>query len=233
MNETFEEIIRNDEPLNKLIKDKEINVFSNFSKGSYSDELKLYIEDAYYASFKEIYGKHIGTESEGKITALLNSIEFLATSETKNLIAQDVQFKLEDSYTKLCALKNSLTNDEELKLNPTEINLSLSTTLIDILNKFGNYTNVKEYKNKIIICCLDICDLVAKASPKKETFKYAIYNMMVNNLEKIEDFDSLKERFDGHTNRISKKRKGVEVKYWIWIIVVVLIFVIRLLSKMD
>ena len=233
MSETFEEIIRNDEPLSKLLNDKAINVFSNFSKGTYSNELKLYIEDSYYASFKEIYGKHIGTESEGKITALLNSIEFLATPETKNLIALDVQFKLEDSYTKLCALKNLLTNDEELKLNPTEINLSLSTTLIDILNKFGNYSNVKEYKNKIIICCLDICDLVAKASPKKEPFKYAIYNMIVNNLEKIKDFGSLKERFGGHTHKITKKRKGVEVKYWIWIIVVVLIFVIRLLTKLD
>jgi len=40
MNEAFEGIIRNDESLTKLLKDKEINVFSNFSKGECSIELK-------------------------------------------------------------------------------------------------------------------------------------------------------------------------------------------------
>ena len=234
MQETLEDVIKNDAALNKLLNNKEISVFSNFSKGKYDEEFKIQIQDLYYESFKEIYKKNIETNSGGVITSLLRSVKFLATKETKDLIVADLEAVLEDSYKKLNLLEKSISNnEEEMIIRILGVKEVLGPIVTNIINKFDDYDNIKEYKNKIITCCLDICDLVATVSPKKETFKYALYNMVINNLEKIKNFDSLKGRFDKHRGKISQKRTGVEIKYWIGVGVTALLILLKLLSNFS
>jgi len=230
VNETLEELISNDKSLNQLLRDKEINTFSNFSKVKDNEQLKVYIQDLYYSIFVEIYQKHIGTEKEGIVNALLRSSEALATQKTKDLIATDLESALEKSYKHLTQFEELLNDEQGQLLLSAKLDAALSSVVINIINKFGDYEHVKEYKSKIISRCLDICDQVAKANPKKYPFKYAIYNMIINNLQKIKNLDPLQERFSQHNKKISNKRTGIEIRYWIGVAIAIALLILRLLS---
>ena len=234
-NEEFDLVIQNDETLNRLLNENELGVFANFSNKAFeSDDFKRYIDTAYRASFKTIFQKYLGTSEEGKVTTLLRSVSVLATSEFKEEIFQDLNDVLETAYQKLDAFrkltaKNATVN--ELVLVQNNIDEGLSFLVIDVINKFGNQRSLMANKERILACSLDICDGVSHADPKNETLKYAVYNVLINTLEKINDFGPLKDRYEGHKSKISKKRTGVEVKYYLWTAFVIIIIIVRILIR--
>jgi hypothetical protein len=232
-NENFQEILEKDESLVKLLDQKDINIFTNFSKANYSEEFKEYISKRYYDAFEEIYTKNIGTETAGKITSLLRSVEFLSTYSTRDKIIDLFLPTLEKAHNDLEAFKQYLNNEDLMIKNGDLLDESLTPIIVNIFNKFDSYESVKEYKIKILTSAFDICDAVASANPKKFQVKYATYNAVMNNIEKVYRFETLKGRFEQHSSRISKKRTGVEVKYIIWVVIVVLLILFRILRHLD
>lgn len=229
----FEEIITNDIKLSKLLNDKTITGFTDFSRSNYTGEFKTYIEDKYIASFKDILKTGIETKNETKINALIRTIEFLASEKSKMLLEEDLLPILLMSHKNLLHVKELINNENQLITIGNKLDNALSSTTINILNKLDSTANISDYKNKIINVALDICDSTSKASPKNETVKYAIYNVIMNNLLKITDLGEAKERYGFHNSKISQKRTGIEVKYWLGVVAVVVFIIIRILLKLK
>lgn len=231
--EKFEEIINQDEDLNALLRRNEITVFSNFSKKEYSPELIDYIQESYFQSFQEIIVQSEEGKNGGKITALLRSVEYLATPQTKDRIVEVLLIPLEKAEQHLKEISESMPqmNAGDFITLGKRIDKSLNSVTINIFNKFDDYAQIEDYRNKIVKHSLDICKSVAGANPKRETFKYAVYNVVINNLEKIKRRGPLKERFQKHHKNISQKRTGIEVKYWAGIVITIILIILKILSR--
>lgn len=236
-NEEFDLIIANDETLNRLLNEKELGVFANFSNKAFQSEaFKRYIDVSYRESFKTIFQKYLGTSDEGKVNTLLRSVPSLATPEFKEEIYKDLNQVLDVAYNKLDVFRKLIRNNahqNELFVIRKNIDEGLSFLVIDIINKFGHETSVMVNKERILTCSLDICDEVSNADPKNETFKYAIYNVIINVLEKINDFGLLKDRYEKHTSKIATKRTTVDVKYYLWTAFVIIIIIVRILFRLS
>lgn len=234
-NKTFEDIILNDKDLNMLLNTKEIAGLSDFSRLSINSEFKEYIKETYYQSFKSIFKTYSDSNfNEAKINSLLRSVDYLATDEVKDSIALHISPILDTSIESLENVKKLvLSNHPKIETQGLVLDDALSSIVINICNKFDSNTDIMTKKKKIIELCLDICDDVSKVNPKKEPFKYAINNMIINNLEKINNFDSLEARFKIATSKISNKRTGIEIKYWLFVAVIVILLISKFLSKMN
>lgn len=231
--EDFEQTLANDESLVKLLEQKDINILTNFSRGNYSDKFKEYISKRYYDAFQDIYAKNTSEETVGKVTSLLRSVEFLSTPSTRDKIVELLLPTLEKAAKDLEAFKQYIHDEKLLIENGDLLDNSLTPVVTNIFNKFGEYEPVKEYKSKILNSAFDICDAVASANPKKYPMKYATYNAVMNNIEKVYSFDDLKGRYDQHNSKISRKRTGVEVKYVIGVIAIILLILFRILKRLD
>jgi len=232
--EAFEETIKNNPAVFKLLNDKEIGVLSVFPPTSFDVAFKVYIQDKYCASFKAIYEDSVATMQYGKINAFLRTVDSLASAKSKQFILEVLILTLAQSHEKIVSFKDQLPSDNNhLILYGAQLDNALSSITINTLNNYSDNVVVSEYKSKIVNAALDICDEVAMVNPKKEPFKYAIHNMVINNLEKIEHFGASKERFDKYKSKLSKKRTGIEFKYWIWAVVVVILIVLKFASKIG
>jgi ASC-1-like (ASCH) protein len=231
--ENFEELIQKDDSLSQLLNDKTITVFSNFSRTAYSEELKNHIQDRYYASFKEILRQDPSKKKEGEVNAFMRSLDFLATEKTKTLIAEDFLELLITANENLLAFKESLSDPSGIIEFRFRLDEAISGAVINVLNKLGAYEKINEHRIIIINSALDICDLVAEVNPKREPFKYEVYNAILNNLEKIDDFGPLRERFETHKRKASKKGKRIEIKYGIVMVIVSILIIIKILTLID
>ena len=78
--EEFELIIKNDDTLNRLLNEKEISVFANFSNKNFeNDDFKKYIEKAYKESYKEIFNKN---KMQNRMTKKPNLMKNSVSSKT-------------------------------------------------------------------------------------------------------------------------------------------------------
>ena len=212
-NENFEVLIANNEDLNRLINEKDIKGLNNFSiEGVNTLEFKNYIKEKYSQSFKEIYTKYTGQNySAPKINALLRSVDFLAAKEIIEPLGDFLISTLDTSIETLSNLKQDIisNNAQALILQSDNLDKALDNIVINICNKFDANEKIKEKKNKIINSSLDICEILSKENPKKAPFKYAIYNMIMNNLEKVNDYGELEARFTKNKGKnISKKNRS-------------------------
>jgi len=243
VNQKFEEIISNEKHLNVLLNEERITVFSEFSKKEYqTEEFKEYIKPKYNQIFREIFS-NTQESNTGKRTALLRSLEFLATNDFKHEIYDELVIFLNNTHKNIIDFKKVLMNS-----NPTELQNKLDQNSIIALNfdsifddfHIGIYnildkeTKIKEIKNEIIDELLSICEEVSMANPKKEVYKYAIYNVIMNNIGKIHVLTSeQKNYFETHKSKISNKRNVIDAKYYLYIVLVVILLIIKFASKIK
>ncbi|WP_445711321.1 hypothetical protein [Flavobacterium sp.] len=230
--ENFEEIIKNDESLNKLLNQKDVSVFSNFSNSNFKNEdFKKHINEAYRTSYKEIFDKSFGTSEEGKVTTLFRSVEFLATPEFKEEICND----LEKIIT--AALINIDTYKSTLQSKPSDVNMpnhykkfinALNIVNIDILNRFDDNEKIKTIKNQILTSVFDICDILSQL-PDNTAYKMNTYNLILEKVQKIKDLGNQKERFEIHKQKEKTKNTGMQVKLFAGLALVILFAIIRIL----
>ncbi len=233
MEENYKQRIQDDEMLSKLFVEKEVGLLTNFSKKNYDYKFKSDIKDLYVETFKEIYSNYISAGKDGKITALLRSVDHLSVPESKSLIFKELIPKLETSIDNLEVIKDSLHSEKAMTSNSEKLDNAINPVVIGILNIFEDQEEIKPYKDKIIASCLDICDDVSQAKPAKETYKYVTYNMVINNIEKIKDFGSFKSRFESHSKKIDKTRKGIDTRYYFGVAAVVIFIIIRAMARLS
>lgn len=228
----LQQFVQQDENLDDLLIKRKLYMNTKFSNARYDNEaLKLHIAADYYESFKEIY-KNTNGNKKNIVNTLLKSIDFIATSELRQqIIDKHLIPTLETSITILTELKSNI-NNKNLEPYFASIDEAFSTSIFQIINQFGKDEKIKPYKNTIIETCLDICDIVSKANPSKEVEKYAIYNVMINNIKNIKDFGIHQERFKKHRGSISVKRDNADNKYIAWVIIAIIIFIIRLFIRL-
>ncbi len=231
--EEFEEIIRKDVHLSKLLNDKTITVFSNFSRNEYSDALKESFQEKYYQVFKELYERSFAEKDVATSSALMRSIEFLAAETTKQRIAEEVFPQIVEVHEALLGFKEELHDGNGFVVLTGRFNFILDGSTIAILNNLDAFERIQEYKVKIISAALGICDAVGKVNPKKEPFKFDLHHAVIDKLAQINDFGALQERFELHKTKLTKKQTKVEVKYVVGAIIVILLILLRLLSRLD
>ncbi|MDP2162140.1 MAG: hypothetical protein Q8K02_16795 [Flavobacterium sp.] len=244
-NNKFDEIIANDKHLNALLKEKKVSAFSQFRNKDFRDEsFKEYISNDYNTIFLELFSNSTYENTDVR-TALLRSIEFLATDSFKETLMARFSADLENSYAKLMKFKEFLqaTETKSLSLenayeknNVDDLDLDsiFSPENFFIYNNYGNHPKIVDVKNKIMNECLAICDEISKSKPNKDHFRYAVYNVLFNNLEKITTLDANQlEKLNLHNKTISKKRNAIEYKYFIMVTLIVLFFVLRLLKRVS
>ncbi len=229
----LEEIINKDKHLSKLLNEKEITVFSNFSRSMYSPELKEYIQDRYVNVFREIYRKSIAAHDLGIANALVRSTDYLATDEAKRVLVDEFTDSVEATQDHLESLIPSLT-DSTL---PVQVRSAFGEVIdgltINILNRFGHLDPIKHFKENILSAAFEICDLTAKSKPKREPFKYALYTHILENLSQIDDLGTYQQQFEQQQRKSEKKEFRLEMKYVIWIFFVIILILVRLLMRLD
>ena len=235
--ENLEDLVKNNKALSELLNENRITEFSDFGFVRKNPELKAHIEERYIKSFRSIFENARANNNEIKINALLRSIIFLATPNVKEELSKEFQPYLEDALQKLKSskeiiLKGDLSEEKEEEL-VEKMDSALSHAVMDSLNKFGETSRIQPLKDQIIEVCLDMCDYLEKFSPKKEPVKYAIYNVLMNNLVTVNDHGKWQQRYDSHNKEITKTRDGIETKYYVMIAVFVLFFVLRIILKMS
>ncbi len=229
----FEEIINKDHHLSQLLNDKEITVFSNFSNNQYSTELTSYIQEKYLKIFREIYRKSIKDHNLGQANSLIRSTDYLATEETKRLIAVEFDDTLKRTYEYLESFKASLSSENQEISFRAKLEETIDGLTINILNRFAASENIKNYKNKIVRIALEICDLVSNVKPQRHPFKFAVYGALLNNLSAIDNLGSFQERFELHQGKNSKKETKIEAKYVVLLAIVFTLIVLKILSKLN
>jgi hypothetical protein len=225
--------VEQDENLDLLLNQKDIYFYSDFSGEEYNnDTLKLHIAEDYYNSFKEVYAKYVNGKGSGKLIPLLKSINYLATPEVEQKIVSDViKPAIQQSHQTLSELKAKLS-EKNIETYLLTIKEPLTPLVLEMMNQFETNDQIKGMTNEILEMSLDICDEVSKANPSKEPVKYGIYNAMINNLRKITNLGTLRERYSKHRLNITDVREDVDNNYMIWVIIGIVIFVIRVLAKM-
>uniref|UniRef100_UPI00260011C9 hypothetical protein n=1 Tax=Winogradskyella sp. TaxID=1883156 RepID=UPI00260011C9 len=252
-NEHFETLITNHKDLNKLLNEKDIAGFSSFSKPEFEDsEFKTYIEERYISSFKEIYNKYTqDSPNDAKVNALLRSLEFLATPNTINAIEEEVNLTLNISLETLKECK-TIVDDNVENLNPETLLEALNNTTLNICNKLNSSQLIKESKDQVIAHSLYINDVLKDVNPKYQKALYVANEELLEKLKKIDGYHpSQKAKYLGtskpkadtiQTNTTSTKNANkpiLEAKpkkktnYWVYIILAIVLFAVRMCAKMD
>jgi len=227
--EDFQKLIDKNPALSNLLNNKEVNLLSSFSKYEYSDEFKQYIEERYYAVFTEMFPKNLNKENTVKANALINSLNFLATEKILKTVVQDFVILLNQTHKDLLDFEEALSDYNQFINSFHKLTLFYNICIINIMNSFDIYEDIKLYKKKIITTALDICDVLAKAKPDEGLFEYEIYLQFVEKLSKIHDLGTDHGFYLQHNNKSSNKKAIVEFNYWIAILIAVIFFLIKLL----
>ena len=226
------QFIQENEDLNLLLNQKEIYFYSDFSGEEYgNDALKAHTSHNYYNTFKEIYKTHINAKGNAKLIPLLKSVNFLATPEVQSKIINEfIEPELQSANNALLEIKKHISkqNAEDYLVN---INKPLSTPVVEMINQFRYHDELKELTESILITALDICDEATKTDPTDDVIRFAAYSATINKLKKVKTFDHLQERYDRHRKRTTETIEDADNKYYIWLILGILVFVIRLLMR--
>jgi hypothetical protein len=240
MKRNIEEFIKNDDDLDSLLNKKELKLLTNFNNSHiYNEEVRLQIEDDYYESFKEIFEKNINEKRQkGTILSLLRSVDNLATPKIKEKIAalECIQTALEKAIERLNIFKEAIfKGDDSEVLTYILINYEvLERPTLLMMNKFDSNDKVKALKNQLIVGCLDVCDNVVSARSSEKDDRYQIYSLTVNSLEKVTSVDeTIQVRYDNHLRKATSKQRTVAVKYWIGLVFLLILFFIRILTRMS
>lgn len=231
MNE-FEDTISSDDSLSQLLNDKRVTAFSNFSRKRYDDAFKEHIEERYYEIFKEIYTNDDNNRTPSQIIALIRSVNYLATERTKSQIIDMLREHLKTAEEKLFIFKESLKADGDTITITTSLDRPIDHMTIKIFNEFEKNEIVNEHKSKIVKIALEICDLVSTVNPKKSPFKYAVYNALMNNLKEIDELGPHANTYQNQEVTITKKRNGIEIKYFVVGGIVLLLLILKVLSRL-
>lgn len=229
----FEELINNDKHLSKLLNEKEITVFSNFSRSVYSPELKEYISERYLAIFRTLFRTYIQSNELGLANALIRSTDYLATEPVKQELAGEFGDLLKATHEYLEGFKIPLNDSTQSVKFRAKLEETIDGMTINILNRFDAYDPVKEYKQKILQAAFDICELTAKSSPSREAFKYALHEAVMKNISSINELGSFQEVYDAQKKKSEKKAFKVEMKYVILLFVAIVLILLRLLMRLD
>jgi hypothetical protein len=97
----------------------------------------------------------------------------------------------------------------------------------------GDIPGISAIKDEYLSNSLDICDAVSKVKPTKETFKYAIYNVVMNNIEKIKSTGDYADRIQSHQSKIGTKRTTIDVKYVLGVILFILYIAFKIFRRMG
>lgn len=227
--EDFEKLIAKNPALSNLLCNKEINLLSSFSKYEYSDDFKQYIEERYYAVFIEMFPDKLNKENTVKANALINSLGFLATEKTNKIVVQDFVIILNQTHKDLLDFEEALSDYVQFVNSLHKLTLFYNICIVNIINNFDKYEDIKLYKEKIIKTAIDICDVLSKAKPDESVLEYGIYLQFVEKLSEIRDLGTDHKFYLQHNNKSSNKKAIVEVKYWIGILIAILFFLIKLL----
>lgn len=243
VNEKFETIILNDKHLNALLNEKSINVFSEFpKKEDYSEAFKEYIKPKYIEVFREIFSD-TNDSNTGKRSALLRSLDALSTPDFKQEVIDEIVSTLNKSYLKFTEFKKIIGSYQHSELESkleirkdgeSDFDSIFDNFNLSVYNVLDKETKVKELKTKIIDDVLSVCDATSTANPKKETVKYAIYNVMMNNLERIKFLtEEQQQRFETHKSKITNKRNVIDAKYYLYTAIVVILIVFKFVYRMS
>ena len=238
MIKNIEEFIKDNDALDCLLNKKEIKLLNNFSNSNiYNEELRLQIEDAYYESFKEVFEKSINEKNQkGTVISLLRSIDYLATPKVKEQIAalESIHTTLEKAIERLDIFKATIKKGDDVEVLTylvTDYDVLERITLM-IINKLDVNDIIKDLKNKLISTSLDVCDNVANAKSSQKDDRFQIYTLIVNSLGQVKSVDaSIQSRYDSHLQKASSKQTTVAVKYWVGFVFVLILFLIRLISR--
>ncbi|RSC93957.1 hypothetical protein [Tenacibaculum singaporense] len=244
--EEFEKLINDNKDLNKLLNEKEIIGFSDFSKLNFNTpDFRDYIEERYLDSFQVIYKKYSTKETynNAKINALLRSLEYLGNPN----IIKAVETTLNDTLNKsLNFLKDSKTiADEDIeKLNLKELLNSINMTVINIFNKTKSSELINNTKDQIIAHLLYISHQLKDVSPKYQRALYDTNEEILEKLKKINGYNPYqKSKYIGYSNSESPKTTDksnedkpiLEVKkdkkYWIYIVIGILILMLKFCAR--
>lgn len=226
------QFVQEDKDLGLLLNENTIYFYSDFSDNQYdNDALRAYISADYYKSFKNIYEKNINAKSKALVVPLLKSVDFLATPEIKDQIIKEFLLPiLHQSHESLSKLKADI-DKEDIVAHLYPVDKALSGPIFQIKNQFQQETEIQEISEKILVICLDICDKIANISPTKDEIRYALYNLLINNLEKVKNFGALQSRFGKHQKKITATRDSVDNKYVTWAIIGALFLILRIAAK--
>ncbi|SMC72043.1 hypothetical protein [Moheibacter sediminis] len=225
---TFKEQIENDKPISNLLYNADIKIAEDFSNRIFSEEFKEYIKNDLYNSFKSIYFKNLDTKNYTIIIAVLKSVDYLAVNDIKTKIINDLEVQLNQAFNNLESVKNALKYAEtgyEYKLK--RIDDSLSYLVEYILNHFDYNPNIQAYKEKIINSSLDICDIIPKNKPTKNTAVHDVNEKIIKRLKNIKMSDNQYKRYSLNVEYLNQKRKKIDIKYKIVIGVGILILLFR------
>lgn len=226
-------LIAEDEDLRDLLESHLIGGFTDFSDEKYNDDaLKHHIENAYIQSFNEIFNKNSAT-NPGKVTALLRSIKHLATPNAKDRIVAQLSPYLDTSVASIEEAGKAVTGSGMInKKGAEKLDRGLDAITIAILNQLADNPTISNYRDKVLSAGLDICDHVAKFKATKDEMRYAMYNAVINNLERLKDKGALAERFNLHKKTIIGKRNTIEVKYVLGVVFLILWIVFKIMRRM-
>jgi hypothetical protein len=231
----LELIISKHEKLQRLLNESELGTLTDFKEEEFQNtDFKAYIQDRYCKSILTIVNKYINTEKEGKVIAAMRSLQYLANDATMDAIASSVQPFIAESISGLNTLNGLVdknASEDEIIRKGTEIDKSLSNGMMSIYNSLSEHAKVKLQKDEFLAKAIEILEKVAGANPKKETGKYMIFNLLINNLNKINDYGTYTSQMQNFTQKIEKTRDSIDNKYVIWVVIVIVLVILRVLSK--
>ncbi len=162
----------------------------------------------------------------------MRSVQYLATPKAKEFIVAQLEPELIEAINGLLTLQNMvIENKDEVEITAQSevFNRSLNNGIMSIFNFLGDHPSIQKRKDEYLQICIYILEKVAGANPNRETGKYLVFNLIINNIDKIKDFGKYTENIKIYQQKIEKKRKGVDVRYAIGIAVFIIILLWKLL----
>ncbi len=235
INSEYEEVINSNNHLKLLLKEKGINTFSNFSDLEHSSDFKEYIKEDYEKSFYSLFDRLQNTEKNSALNSLFKSVKFLATPESKSNFENYLLSYLDSKKDELEPIKNIVLsgNEKLITEKSAPIDEVLNVGSINIFNHFSDHPQILDHKNRVLKGCLEMCDILAQAKPKKETMKYMLYNVIMNRLDTVTDFGDMKSSYENHSAKIENTRKSIDNKYTWGIVLFVVFLVIRIIMRLS
>ena len=230
--EDFEQILKNDINLNKLITNKEISLMTKLTKPEvFSSEFIDWLSPKYYEAFVSIFEKVVGSEKEAKMVALLNAPKY-CNEETKDKII-DFLVPYIKSKSELATITLSSFNAPGLDyVKKLQFAFVIKKELLSYVNigifKYFNSPKIEEDKTNIINCSLKITDSYKSAKASNE-IDFKLFTDLLIRFEKLKLNDKQRAVF----NTFKTKEKNSINKNYIWGGVVIVIIILRMVMRMS
>ena len=225
-------LIQKHEKLERLFTQKDIGTLTDFKEQEFQNEdFKKYIAKDYLESVLTIVSTNMYTKKEGKVIAILRSLQYLATDEVKEKVAIAMEPYTQEGIASLNAIHQlTLGKMDEVTVieNQVLFGKSMNNALMSIFNFVDYSPAIKGRKKEFLDVAMAILRHVADLNPKRETGKYMVYNALMNNLEKIKRMDEHTSEFRHFEVKIEKKRKNLDVRYVIGIVIFVIVLLLKL-----